>query len=430
MGMFFERENNTSYMVMESTKEFVSDYDINVLEKGIVQELLPMHIRNVDKKLFCYYEITGKQQLMRMYTYTKLKWEDVMMICTGIASMVRAVNRYMLDWKYVKMSPEYMYADLSDRKVYFAYIPQCQEEEDRESCDTGLRKLFEYILEHFDHDSPREEVVRVYDIYQRIIQNNYNASELDVLVSEKEESQTYEKADDNREVTDRVTLDVIPPQIIEDEEEKPREGLTNVVMLLKVVAGIVIIMGALGILMPSILPVSIDYKIAIILIIIGALGMVVLGKIPEYVFANVKERRVKQSYELEQVPKEEKDGLCEAESQTMLLSEYVRKKKETKSEDAYLKLVDCESKDIINFEKFPVLMGSLKDKCDVCIDDALISRMHALIVKEGNNFYVEDMNSTNGTKVGDRTLAPNERYMLNDGDEILLATRFYKVEIS
>ncbi|HMW02489.1 MAG TPA: FHA domain-containing protein [Acidobacteriota bacterium] len=48
-----------------------------------------------------------------------------------------------------------------------------------------------------------------------------------------------------------------------------------------------------------------------------------------------------------------------------------------------------------------------------------VSRRHARIFCEDNNFYIEDLGSVNGTVINDsRKLRPNTPYKLNDQDEI------------
>lgn len=51
--------------------------------------------------------------------------------------------------------------------------------------------------------------------------------------------------------------------------------------------------------------------------------------------------------------------------------------------------------------------------------DAGVSRKHAKIVWQGG-WMIEDLNSTNGTYLHGQRLAPNQRTLLNDGDELLI----------
>ena len=49
-------------------------------------------------------------------------------------------------------------------------------------------------------------------------------------------------------------------------------------------------------------------------------------------------------------------------------------------------------------------------------DDPLISRRHALIEKEGEDFYIMDKGSTNGTYVNNNPIGSCERVKIRSGD--------------
>ncbi len=51
-----------------------------------------------------------------------------------------------------------------------------------------------------------------------------------------------------------------------------------------------------------------------------------------------------------------------------------------------------------------------------------VSRRHAAIVQDNDNkaLYLEDLNSTNGTRINGFSLEPRRRYRLRDGDELEL----------
>jgi DNA-binding response OmpR family regulator len=72
-------------------------------------------------------------------------------------------------------------------------------------------------------------------------------------------------------------------------------------------------------------------------------------------------------------------------------------------------------------EKEITTMGRWSDN-DVVLPDRLVSRHHAHIRRVGTQFFLEDLNSTNGTFVnGERVATP---HILQDGDSIQFAPRF------
>ncbi len=57
---------------------------------------------------------------------------------------------------------------------------------------------------------------------------------------------------------------------------------------------------------------------------------------------------------------------------------------------------------------------------DIELNSETVSKKHALITKKSVNYYIEDLNSTNGTFLNGEKLFPNEKYILLDEDLILL----------
>jgi len=51
------------------------------------------------------------------------------------------------------------------------------------------------------------------------------------------------------------------------------------------------------------------------------------------------------------------------------------------------------------FSLFEITSIGRSDECDIVIESPYVSARHALIKKRGKRFYIEDLNSTNGTFV-------------------------------
>ena len=87
---------------------------------------------------------------------------------------------------------------------------------------------------------------------------------------------------------------------------------------------------------------------------------------------------------------------------------------------AIAKLVVRENKDVIGeylVHKQSMTIGRNPDN-DVCIDDTVVSSYHARIVTQGENSYVYDLNSTNGTFVNSRPVKRDR--ILKHGDVITI----------
>ena len=72
------------------------------------------------------------------------------------------------------------------------------------------------------------------------------------------------------------------------------------------------------------------------------------------------------------------------------------------------------------------LIGSRSGEVDGIIRDETVSRIHARITREGDGFYLEDMNSTNGTYRNGELLNYKERVKLEKNDRIAFAQVNYR----
>jgi diguanylate cyclase (GGDEF)-like protein len=70
----------------------------------------------------------------------------------------------------------------------------------------------------------------------------------------------------------------------------------------------------------------------------------------------------------------------------------------------------------------PLLIGR-GDDCDIRIADCSVSRRHALLRPEGEDYYAIDLDSTNGTFVNDSSVAQG---LLKDGDYLRVGNRIYR----
>ena len=62
------------------------------------------------------------------------------------------------------------------------------------------------------------------------------------------------------------------------------------------------------------------------------------------------------------------------------------------------------------------ILGRLPE-CDISLDDPSVSRRHARVGRQDGIWFVEDLGSTNGTRIGERSVSRGE---LTDGDEVRL----------
>jgi len=79
----------------------------------------------------------------------------------------------------------------------------------------------------------------------------------------------------------------------------------------------------------------------------------------------------------------------------------------------------------IIIDKNSILIGRLKGSVDYVIDNKAVGKIHAEIVKKGEEFYIIDLNSVNGTYVNGERIVCNTETMIKNGDKIMLANEVY-----
>ena len=192
---------------------------------------------------------------------------------------------------------------------------------------------------------------------------------------------------------------------------------------------------------PSLMPLKINTNIAFVAAVAGIVVYIFSDKVPDKLLTHFVKKEYIQKYETQINYQPENDSninndVIEKENShtqeyehTMLLSDYMEsiKKKEPEINLIYTGDGDMEN---ISVEKLPCVVGSMEGRCNKVIHNRLVSHIHMCIVKINDDFYIEDMNSTNGTSVNGRRIATNQRCVIKNGDDIYIAALPYKVEIT
>ncbi len=458
----YEQENNIRYMKMEFcniTEE--ATYEIKMLMNNKISSFLPISIKTINNKNIYFYDVTSKQQFCKIYEFNKLQMKDVALILNSLEAMAQIVNNYMLNLDSVMVTPDMLFLDLTNKKLVFTYIPICDgmeaELDGRPSFDKYIKELFDFIIEHFDHEYDKKSMVKIYYIYQKIIQHEYNIIKISDLLYEQEEVSIQDNeinADDKQE---ELVIKEIPQEIIEDEVECKNKSLINTISIIKGIAAFLFVLNIAKILAPEIVPLPYSGIIPIIACVCLTALLLALSKIPDYAFIRLNKRSIKQPFTISSNKKcnggdngtdntadstfcNTKDDLkndfidnsvkkddSQDVEHTMLLSDYFEKS--TKSKNIKMTYCGEDNLEDIYIDKLPCIVGSMSEHCNYVINSKIVSHIHMCILKIENMYYIEDMNSTNGTYLNGERLIANERKEIKKDDLVLVATLPYKVEM-
>lgn len=108
------------------------------------------------------------------------------------------------------------------------------------------------------------------------------------------------------------------------------------------------------------------------------------------------------------------------EQKTMLLGEVEKEKS-----NIYLKSLQTEKYQDIHLLEFPFFIGKLKTQVDSAIENSTISRYHAKIEQKQEQYYITDLNSTNGTYVNHIRIDQNKPIPIKQDDVISFSNISY-----
>lgn len=81
-----------------------------------------------------------------------------------------------------------------------------------------------------------------------------------------------------------------------------------------------------------------------------------------------------------------------------------------------------------NMELINGVLGSGSLESDMWIESSYLSRKHCLLKNQGKTWWIEDLDTTNGTWVNGRRLNPGEPMVIRENDQIRMADLIFVVK--
>ena len=473
----YKRDMNHNYLILYGEDEINTDaYQVRMLVGNVIPSVLKCRIQGMDGRFLIYFDITSKQALNILYEERKMKIEDLNLIFGGFVQVMEDAAEYLINPGQFLLSPEYIYADVEKKKIYFCMLPGYEKD-----IKNQFQLLAEYILPKIDHEDS-QAVLLGYGVYKRTMEDCFHLEhikeELYKVQGQKDREKEAEKdiwksGEENQDV-----LNIhIQEDYLEDDEpgmEFVREGEAPKKRGLLYKAGIIGVAAVLLCLitvavLSGYLPYMETGTVLGIIIVLAAGVMLVTYIIKKkknagiYPQKNIRERenetlrkKTKTNTEIktntadydksgsdsewlnrdslempeinkvkQQIPTEEKreNRLYEQShpdyGETVVLS--------AGAVSGPASLVSKEPGELatIYLNEDLTVIGKLENACDAVINLPTVSRIHAKIRKREEAYYLTDMNSRNGTSVNGRLLRPEEEYQLEPEDEIDFAQARY-----
>ncbi|MGN0384128.1 MAG: DUF6382 domain-containing protein, partial [Eubacterium sp.] len=359
--------------------------------------LLKFSIQYINNVPEIYYEISSRYSMQDMFIKRKMMSPDIRSVIMGLERIIESCKEYLLDINSIVLKPEMIFFSREENMPEFCYCPN----NDGDFMDS-IREMLQYILTVINN-SDRDTVIMAYGLQQICLKENFTITELvDFAVAgiqEKREEieqdlQDYTDEESCSDYNLRKCENVAKNKNISDSQNIPIiEALKNLFKKKKIISNCNY----------NKYKTEMDFSKQ-------------YNKVAENNNYNVNMEADAASISYYKL----KEPNNEDETQLLTIKDA--------SCGLYLKSIDKRNyKDIVP-NTYPYVIGKFQKNVDFIIDNKMISRMHAKFTEESEGYFMEDLNSTNGTYLNDRRLAPHEKVPVRIGDKVTFSTISYIVE--
>lgn len=370
-------------------------YQYCILSRGGIKHLLPASLRYMDGEAYLYYDISSTQNVRQLFAQRTIKREWVKDFLWGIRQLHNELDRFLLEDRSVIWNPEQLFQDLEKNDFFFMYVPYYME-------DTGLTELMDFLVERVDYED--EALVEfVYEMYEQVKQvgPEYLQKQIheDWNRLERREQQEKEESEE-RQMVQEVCRSVVTQgkeALPEEETGTPRKSLR-------------FFWEGRGKRRRE----KEDYRERLRQRLVGTEQLAVCE---DTVYESPKPMKGKPLREKQALPVEERKepayeeaGNEEEYGKTIYIEESVARKEPA--------LYKPDGELAAQLETLPFVIGKKKENVNLALNDYSVSRVHAKITREDGVYYIEDLNSTNGTFKNGLRLQPYEKRRLERNDEL------------
>lgn len=420
-------------MVIHSEMKWNDTYTMRMISGNKIPGLLEFQEKQLDGVSMFYYDITSKQPLIRLLERRKMAGNEIHTLVSDLILVLKRMERYLLDEQRICLKAEYIYIDPETCHGSFCMIPGYQSDFSKEFFDFA-----QYILDHVDH-SDGEAVVLAFSIFRESRKENFGVADIErclekgLTKAETPKIQEVKPGEVHMEERSQFCEQEAAFPSIYDEKENDRSK-QKILGVCVIVGMAVIPIGCTGLFGIHFL-MQWKWVMAAFEILAATVGVIAY-----YFLNNDVKSELQPEDETEFELKEwvwEVDEDCETE-QRLQSAGALGSEEEDDLQTVLLisqtelshnrKLISLSNRKEIPVDYFPFLIGKNKDMVDTCLNEPGISRLHAKLEREGADYYITDLNSTNGTKINGVLLGANEKKQIHIGDELDFAGILFRFQ--
>ena len=447
------RDFRHNYLVIEKEDSGQDGYLIKMITENSINGLIPCQERMINGESLLYYDITSRQSIQSILEAQPLQMRHLQKLFSGLRTISEVMEKYLLNPEDLLLLPEFVYMDMATWEYSFIYYPEGTREE-----NMSFRDLNEFFMQHMDTENMLlvEAVYQMADLLNRQqfvldelitwFQENYDEERIEQGVKEQNDMMTQsdwnrsmqtqnmhrnhgsqrqgvqeekagwkqgtqgtaqEMSSDEREKNRRTQWrenvnsrsrneriqeqqHMAEPWMMQEKGQEQKDTRNS---------------GIRETTMSYVrFPESEEKK---------SFGR----RLVEWVFPNRKRRKkghtadASRYIRYQDITEPEKTPEPDEYGHTVFIPW-------VENSDNKLYGIGKSNKYHIPLQKLPITVGKMAGAVDLVLNDQSVSRLHVRISRDGNRFFITDLNSTNGTFRNGMRLEPNASEIIEPGDEI------------
>lgn len=365
----YERTVNRSYMKIPAVQE--ESFDETLMLKKHIFGLLPVEKCYVNGLGQYWYNISGRQALDAFCRVNQVGKEFFESLILRLCEQVDLLEWNLLDSNCLVVDPELIFVNHSGDDVSFVVYPY-----NKGDLFLDLQQLMEFLLTKLNHSEP-EAVSAAYKIYELILSEGFTMSDLkNYILNARMENTVIEpqnmavKTESTEDLEDTFSKKSGSNSKLRKESEKLEEKLIRFVK-------------------------------------------------EKYTLLRKKLQRKPEPLPTIVYPEDEEEEEMVQVHPTVCIAQMPAGPRGVLQCENHGEFPDFQ------LERSTCIIGK-NPKVQCHIDSETVSQFHARIEFQEENYYIEDLNSTNGTQVNDEPLAYKQKHCLVAGDLLRFADVTYR----
>ncbi len=359
LGAVYEKEWMESYLRIPYEQDADGDSDERMLFHNTVKGILkPEHIM-CEGQEYCRYSVTGRKALTAMFQSLPIREWHLKKILNSLVEAVESAKEYMLCEDNFVLLSEHVYVDISEYTAEFIYLPGYMH-----PLKESMESFLEYLLNRIDYDD-KAAVELIYDCYILVLKEEGGIGALKERLESKKAEATIKNEKTYVQQKEELKSDEINSwESLEDESDEEE---------------------------------AISFS--------------------EWFKGLFRKKNISSTKpvvaEEEEIYEMKPASVPQVEQGTVFLA-----KKKVGATPYLFSIADGS---VVRLDKTPFCIGSIRGQTGYTLSEEGVSRLHARLYSENGEWFLEDLNSTNGTFVNEQEVLPGRSCALFNNDKLRFA---------